>query len=77
MVAVYFLAITLLCLVPFAIAISYFVMGLSNYITGRKENNRVKIAGGTHGAIVSFMAMVLVFFVWAWLCRAFLSWEFF
>lgn len=69
MATVYLLIVTFLCLIPFGIALSYFVVGLVSYFNGKKENSRVKISGGTHTAILSFMGMVLIAFIWAWICQ--------
>ena len=67
--------ITAICLIPFSIALSYFVIGLKNYFTGKKEKSRVKIISGSNAAILSLMGMTGVFFFWMMLCRIFLSWE--
>ncbi|MEO7924041.1 MAG: hypothetical protein ABIR30_10200 [Chitinophagaceae bacterium] len=72
---IYLAIITLFCLIPFVIAVSYFVVGLKNYLTGKKEKSRVKIIGGSNAAILSFLGMLIIFFVWCWFCRIFLNWE--
>jgi hypothetical protein len=72
---IYLAIITLICLIPFVIALSYFIIGLKNYMTGRKEKIRAKVIGGSNAAIISFFGLLLIFFTWCWLCRIFLNWE--
>jgi ABC-type Fe3+ transport system permease subunit len=70
-----FIAVTIICLIPFLIAFIYFIAGIKSYITGRKEKNRNKIVGGINTVFFSILAMPLCFLFWYWLCRSLLSWE--
>jgi len=67
--------ISFICLIPFGIALSYFVLGLRNYSIGRKEKSRIKKISGMNAALFSLLGMIAAYFLWVILCKIFLSWE--
>ena len=72
----FFLFITILCLIPFGIALFYFILGVKSWVLGRKEKSRVKVISGYNGIFFSILSMVVIYFLWYWLIRNSLSWNY-
>jgi hypothetical protein len=70
-----FLFISAACLIPFGFSFFYIFLGIRNYLTGKKENSRQKIIGGTNTIAYAVLGMIVTFFIWLLLCKTFLSWE--
>lgn len=72
---VIFLLITIVCLIPFCIALFYFFLGVKALLLGRSEKSRTKTTSGYNAIFSSGISMVAVYFGWSWLCSYLLSWE--
>ncbi len=59
--------ISLVCLALFAVALTYFIMGVKSYFSGRKENVREQFTGGVYTIFISLAAMVGISLLWRWL----------
>lgn len=59
--------ISLVCLALFAVALTYFIMGVKSCFSGRMEKSRQKLIGGINAIFISLVAMVCVFLLWRWL----------
>lgn len=70
-----FLLITIVCLIPFGIALSYFIAGCRLLFLGRKEKSNRKTISGYNTVFISGISLIAVYFLWYWLCRILLSWE--
>jgi|GEM_PF-5425930 len=62
-----FLIITIFCLIPFGVAMFYFILGIRSLWLGRQENSSIKTAGGYCTIIISFLSMIAIYFLWLWL----------
>jgi hypothetical protein len=68
-----FLFITVVCLIPFAIAVFYLALGINSLLRGRKEKSRVKTMSGYNTIFISSLAVLAIYFLWQWLCRGLFS----
>lgn len=70
-----FVGLTMVCLVPFVIALAYMVLGIKTYLMGRREKSKTTAISGINAIVLSLLGMMLSFALWCWLCRGLLSWE--
>ena len=64
MLLLVFLIVTAIFIIPFTAALFYIFIGIRSYMTGKKENDKAKLVGGTNTIAYSLLAAVAVFFVW-------------
>lgn len=70
---VVFLLITIACLIPFGIALFYFILGAKTLLSGKREKSRTKTISGYNTIFISGISMIALYAGWYWLCRAVLS----
>jgi uncharacterized membrane protein len=58
----YFL--TAVFLIPFCLSVIYFLLGIQNLVTGRREKSTIKVRSGYKAIFLSLIVMTLVFFAW-------------
>jgi hypothetical protein len=67
--------ITIVCLIPFGISLSYFILGVRLLISGKREKSSIKTSSGYKSILFSVIAMVVIYFLWQWLYWNLLGWE--
>ena len=60
----FYIPITLLCLIPFGFSCFYFVVSLRLLLIGRKEQSDLKIKSSLHAFVFSIIAAVLSYALW-------------
>jgi uncharacterized membrane protein len=58
--------ISLLFLIPFTIIVTYFLLGVTSIVIGKKEKNNIKIKSGTKTILYSIIAFIATLFIWEW-----------
>ena len=58
--------ISLLFLIPFTIIVSYFLLGVTSIVIGKKENNNLKIKSGAKTIFYSIIAFIVTLITWGW-----------
>ena len=69
MFGVLYILFSLLCLIPFVMALFYLFGGIRTLQLGRRQNQKAKVITGMNAIAFSIMGMVFIFFVWLWLGR--------
>lgn len=58
--------ISLLFLIPFTIIVSYFLLGVTSIVIGKKEKNTLKVRSGAKTILYALIAFVATLLIWEW-----------
>jgi hypothetical protein len=58
--------ISLLFLIPLTIALTYFLLGVTSVVIGKKEKNSLKVRSGVKTILYSIIAFFVTILIWGW-----------